>query len=148
MRFSANTDWLDSPPLTKSEIVEPPRSNSVELAPKRQPHYLVPDALLEIMGWLAFMDWLVLSDPLRYPRRKRLQSLNGEEPGYSLIRATHVCRYWRIVGLENRSLWRYIPLSETKSRKYINTQREFELRVQRSIGLVRVCYPSAVQYPH
>jgi F-box-like len=148
MRFSANTDLLDSPPLTKSEIVEPLQNNQVVLPPKRQPHYLVPDALLEIMGWLAFTDWLVLSDPLPNSQCTLLQSMHGEEPGYSLIRATHVCRYWRVVGLENRSLWRYISLSETKSRNSINTKREFEFRVQRSIGLAPVCYPSPVQYPH
>jgi len=148
MRFSANTDSLDSPPLTKSEIVEPLHNNLVALLPKRQPHYLVPDALLEIMGWLAFMDWLVLSDPLRCSRRTQLQSIPGEEPGYSLIRATHVCRYWRIIGLENRSLWCYISFSETKSRNCIYTHREFVTRVQRSTGLVRVCSPSDAKYLH
>jgi hypothetical protein len=159
MHFSGDTDTdsLDSLPVTNSEIIETPHTERVSLHTLRQPSNLVPDVLLEIMGWLAFIDWLVLSNSLQYSRRKRTPSSNAVEPGYSfiqamhvrrywckpgysLIRATHVCRYWRIVALENRSLWRYISLSETTSRKYANIHLEFVFRVQRIMGLVRVCF--------
>ena len=140
MRFSADTDLLEDPPAVESQPKNSPRRKNTRPPPKRQPDHLVADVLLEIMGWLAFIDWLALSDPFRYYRiNDKTRTLPGVAcPGYSLIRATHVCRYWRLVGLENRSLWSYISLSETLSKDYTFIDREFACRVQRSIGLARV----------
>ncbi|KIM27325.1 hypothetical protein M408DRAFT_330056 [Serendipita vermifera MAFF 305830] len=149
MRFSADTDWLESPPPESPQKNRPQRQ-AIDTLPKRQPHYLVADVLLEVMGWLATIDWLICSDPLRYIRQKNdsaYASYGKTLPGYSLIRATHVCRYWRFVALENRSLWRYIPLSETLSRDYSFVDREFACRVQRSIGLARGLHVSYAECP-
>lgn len=139
MRFSADTDRLDSPPPAESPPVDSVRGLPTKLSLIRQPHYLVADVLLEIMGWLAFIDWVACSDHLRYSKEiNRCTCGLHLQPGYSLIRATHVCRYWRFVALENRSLWCYIPLSETFSRNYGRVDREFTCRVQRSVGLAKV----------
>jgi len=145
MRFSANTnDLLDSPPPSKGEFLKVKRVNHNTPFPKRQPHSLLPDVLVEIIGWLAFIDWLVSSDPYRYgsPDYYGDQYPKHVKPGYSLIRATHVCRYWRMVALENRSLWRYISFSDTPLRAYFSANEEIACRVQRSIGLTRVRAPA------
>jgi len=140
MRFSADTDWLDSPPATTASLKPETHGLETKSSQRQQPHGLVADVLLEIMGWLAFMDWLVCSDQHRYSQHNKAQICETRDtggPGYNLIRATHVCKYWRVVALENRSLWRYIPLSETLSRDYLHIDQEFACRVQRSIGLTK-----------
>jgi hypothetical protein len=109
----------------------------VESRGRMQPQRLVSDVLLEIMSWLAFYDWLDLtSDDAEIS--KATMEKNERRPGYSLIRASHVCKYWETVARSNRSLWSYIPLRETANRPANLIDREFGFRVQRSIGLSTV----------
>lgn len=98
--------------------------------PRRQPANLVSDVLLEILTWLALDDWEFDA----YHFRGRPWVGEGKPPGCALVRATHVCRYWRETALENKRLWSNITLNETLSRDYDHTDREFTCRVLRTLG--------------
>lgn len=160
MKFSARDSPPTSPqpstpslPETSTSLWQAQSNKPIPEATLRQPTKLVADVLLEIMSWLALSDFLdgeqgqdSAAGHKQSPTSVNISSrANGSSRlGYSLVRASQVCSYWRSVALSNRSLWGYIRLKETPTRHYDVIDREFACRVQRAVGLktVRMFQPS------
>ncbi|KAG8804157.1 hypothetical protein FRC17_006035, partial [Serendipita sp. 399] len=116
---------------------------------KRQPHHLVSDILLEILAWLAWNDWHsatenVFDFPNAHIRKKKqipnksLTVAKSLKCGYDLVRASHVCRYWRDTALSHKSLWRYFLYDIGKDERLV--RREINTRNQRSNGLAQALF--------